>query len=63
MIDLISAFILFLVIALVLTILGVRGAAMSMDIAKIIGAIIIVLIILALIFGGSFFGGGPYLFR
>ena len=59
MIDLISAFILFLVIALVLTILGVRGAAMSMDIAKIIGAIIIVLKILTLIFGGGFgFGHG-----
>lgn len=54
MIDLVSAFILFLVIALVLTILGVRGAAMSMDIAKIIGAIIIVLIILTLLFGGGF---------
>ena len=59
MINLISAFILFLIIALLLTILGVRGAAMSMEIAKIIGAIIIVLIILALLFGGGFgFGHG-----
>jgi uncharacterized membrane protein YtjA (UPF0391 family) len=60
MIDLVSAFILFLIIALVLTILGVRGAAMSMEIAKIIGAIIIVLIILTLVFGGSFLGGGAW---
>lgn len=60
MIDLVSAFILFLIIALVLTILGVRGAAMSMEIAKIIGAIIIVLIILTLVFGGSFLGGGTW---
>ena len=58
--DLIMLIVLFLVIALALTILGVRGAAISMDIAKILIAIFVVLLILSLIFGGSFFGGGPY---
>lgn len=55
--DLFTMFIFLLVVALALTILGVREAAMSIDIAKIIGAVIIVLILLTVFFGTGVISG------
>ena len=46
--------IVFFVIALILGVLGVRGAGISMDIAKWLIILFVILAILSLIFGGSF---------
>ncbi len=54
MADLLYLAIVFFVIALLLGVLGVRGAGISMDIAKWLIIVFIVLAILSLIFGGSF---------
>ncbi len=54
MADLLYLAIVFFVIALVLAILGVRGAGISMEIAKWLIIVFIVLAILSLLFGGSF---------
>jgi len=43
----------FFVIALILGILGVRGAGISMDIAKWLIIVFIILAVITLIFGGS----------
>ena len=52
--DLLYLAIVFFVIALILGILGVRGAGISMDIAKWLIIVFIVLAVLTLIFGGTF---------
>ena len=44
----------FFVIALILAILGVRGAGISMEIAKWLIIVFIILAVLSLILGGSF---------
>ena len=54
MADLLSLAIVFFVIALVLGILGVRGAGISMEIAKWLVIVFIVLALLSLLLGGSF---------
>lgn len=54
MADLLYLAIVFFVIALILGILGVRGAGISMDIAKWLIIAFIILAVLTLIFGGSF---------
>ncbi len=54
MADLLSLAILFFVIALVLGILGVRGAGISMEIAKWLIIAFVVLALLSLLLGGSF---------
>jgi len=54
MADLLYLAIVFFVIALILGVLGVRGAGISMDIAKWLIIAFIILAILSLIFGGSF---------
>jgi uncharacterized membrane protein YtjA (UPF0391 family) len=54
MADLLYLAIVFFVIALILGVLGVRGAGISMDIAKWLIIVFIILAILTLIFGGSF---------
>ena len=54
MADLLYLAIVFFVIALILGILGVRGAGISMDIAKWLIIVFIILAILTLILGGSF---------
>lgn len=54
MADLLSLAIVFFVIALVLAILGVRGAGISMEIAKWLVIAFIVLALLSLLLGGSF---------
>ena len=46
--------IVFFVIALILGVLGVRGAGISMDIAKWLIIVFVVLAVLTLIFGGTF---------
>ena len=56
--DLIMLIVLFLVIALALTIMGMKGAVLSMEIAKILIAVFVILLVLSLVFGGSF--SGPY---
>jgi uncharacterized membrane protein YtjA (UPF0391 family) len=53
MADLLYLAIVFFVIALILGVLGVRGAGISMDIAKWLIIAFIILAILTLIFGGS----------
>lgn len=53
MADLLYLAVVFFVIALILGILGVRGAGISMDIAKWLIIVFIILAILSLIFGGS----------
>ena len=53
MTDLLTAGIIFFVIALVLAILGQRGAGISMDIAKWLIIVFIILAVITLIFGGS----------
>ncbi len=54
MADLLYLAIVFFVIALVLAVLGVRGAGISMEIAKWLIIVFIVLAILSLLLGGSF---------
>ncbi len=54
MADLLYLAIVFFVIALILGILGVRGAGISMDIAKWLIIVFIILAVITLIFGGSF---------
>jgi len=54
MADLLYLAIVFFVIALILGILGVRGAGISMDIAKWLIIVFIILAVLSLILGGSF---------
>jgi uncharacterized membrane protein YtjA (UPF0391 family) len=54
MADLLYLAIVFFVIALVLAVLGVRGAGISMDIAKWLIIVFIILAVLSLILGGSF---------
>jgi uncharacterized membrane protein YtjA (UPF0391 family) len=53
MVDLLYLAVVFFVIALIFGILGVRGAGISMDIAKWLIIVFIILAILSLIFGGS----------
>jgi uncharacterized membrane protein YtjA (UPF0391 family) len=53
MADLLYLAVLFFVIALILGILGVRGAGISMDIAKWLIIVFIILAVISLIFGGS----------
>ena len=52
--DLLYLAIVFFVIALILGVLGVRGAGISMDIAKWLIILFVILAVLSLIFGGSF---------
>ncbi len=54
MADLLYLAIVFFVIALILGVLGVRGAGISMEIAKWLIIVFIILAILTLIFGGTF---------
>jgi len=54
MADLLYLAVVFFVIALVLAVLGVRGAGISMDIAKWLIIVFIILAVLSLILGGSF---------
>ena len=54
MADLLYLAVVFFVIALILGILGVRGAGISMEIAKWLIIVFIILAVLSLIFGGSF---------
>jgi uncharacterized membrane protein YtjA (UPF0391 family) len=54
MADLIYLAVVFFVIALILGILGVRGAGISMEIAKWLIIVFIILAVLSLILGGSF---------
>lgn len=53
MADLLYLAIVFFVIALILGVLGVRGAGISMEIAKWLIIVFIILAIISLIFGGS----------
>ena len=52
MADLLYLAVVFFVIALILGILGVRGAGISMEIAKWLIIVFIILAVLSLIFGG-----------
>jgi uncharacterized membrane protein YtjA (UPF0391 family) len=54
MADLLYLAIVFFVIALVLGVLGSRGAGISMDIAKWLIMVFIILAVLSIIFGGVF---------
>jgi uncharacterized membrane protein YtjA (UPF0391 family) len=54
MADLIYLAVVFFVIALILGILGIRGAGISMEIAKWLIIVFIILAVISLIFGGSF---------
>jgi uncharacterized membrane protein YtjA (UPF0391 family) len=54
MADLLYLAIVFFVIALVLGVLGSRGAGISMDIAKWLIIVFIILAVLSIIFGGVF---------
>ncbi len=54
MADLLYLAIVFFVIALILGVLGVRGAGISMEIAKWLVIVFIILAILSLLFGGTF---------
>lgn len=54
MADLLYLAIVFFVIALILAVLGVRGAGISMEIAKWLIIVFIILAVLSLILGGSF---------
>ena len=54
MADLLFLAIVFFVIALILGVLGVRGASISMDIAKWLIIVFVILAVLSLIFGGTF---------
>jgi len=52
--DLLYLAVLFFVVALILSILGIRGAGISMEIAKWLIILFVVLAILSLLFGGTF---------
>ncbi len=52
--DLLYLAVVFFVIALILGVLGIRGAGISMDIAKWLIILFIALAVLSLIFGRSF---------
>ena len=54
MADLMYLAVVFFVIALILAILGIRGAGISMEIAKWLVIVFIILAVLSLIFGGTF---------
>jgi uncharacterized membrane protein YtjA (UPF0391 family) len=54
MADLIYLAVVFFVIALILGIMGSRGAGISMDIAKWLIILFIILAVISLVFGGSF---------
>ena len=54
MADLLFLAIVFFVIALILGVLGIRGAGISMEIAKWLIIVFIILAVLSLILGGSF---------
>jgi len=54
MADLLYLAVVFFVIALILGVLGVRGAGISMEIAKWLIIVFIILAILTLVLGGSF---------
>jgi uncharacterized membrane protein YtjA (UPF0391 family) len=54
MADLLYLAVVFFVIALILAVLGVRGAGISMEIAKWLIIVFIILAVLSLILGGSF---------
>ena len=54
MADLLTAGIIFFAIALVLAILGQRGAGISMEIAKWLIIVFIILAVLSLLLGGGF---------
>ena len=54
MADLIYLAVVFFVVALILAILGIRGAGISMEIAKWLIIVFIILAVITLIFGGSF---------
>ena len=54
MADLLYLALVFFVIALILGVLGSRGAGISMDIAKWLIIVFIILAVLSLIFGGAF---------
>jgi len=51
--DLLYLALVFFVIALILGVLGVRGAGISMDIAKWLIIVFVILAVLTLIFGSS----------
>lgn len=53
MVDLLYLAVVFFVIALILGVLGWRGAGISMDIAKWLIIVFIILAVLSLVFGGS----------
>ena len=53
MVDLLYLAVVFFVIALILGVLGWRGAGISMEIAKWLVIVFIILAILSLVFGGS----------
>ena len=53
MADILYLGIVFFVIALILGILGVRGAGISMDIAKWLIIVFVILAVLSILFGGS----------
>jgi uncharacterized membrane protein YtjA (UPF0391 family) len=54
MADLLYLAVVFFVIALILGVLGIRGAGISMEIAKWLIIVFIILAVLSLILGGSF---------
>ena len=54
MADLLYLAVVFFVIALILGILGSRGAGISMEIAKWLIILFVILAVLSLIFGGTF---------
>ncbi|MDD1755038.1 MAG: DUF1328 family protein [Methanothrix sp.] len=54
MADLLYLAVVFFVIALILGVLGVRGAGISMEIAKWLIIVFIILAVLTLVLGGSF---------
>lgn len=54
MADLLYLAIVFFVIALILGVLGIRGAGISMEIAKWLVIVFIILAVLSLLLGGSF---------
>ena len=53
MADLLYLAVVFFVVALILAILGIRGAGISMEIAKWLIIVFIILAVLSLIFGGT----------
>ena len=54
MADLLYLAVVFFVIALILAVLGIRGAGISMEIAKWLIIVFIILAVLSLLLGGSF---------